>query len=678
MTKQEAKKRIHKLHDTIDDMRYRYHVLDDPTVTDTVYDSLIKELESLEQTYPDLALPNSPTSRVGGQPLEKFVKVNHTQRMLSLGDVFSFEDLQAWEDRIAKLLPKSAKLDYFVEVKLDGLAVALLYDHGMFATGATRGDGRVGEDVTQNLKTIHAIPLKLKGDFPEHVEVRGEVYIKKKDFERINKEQAKKGEPLFANPRNTAAGSIRQLDPKLAAARPLSFMVWEVVTDLGQKDRIQGYERAKKLGFPTTKYSQYCKNLHEVEAFYKKVDSLRNKIPYQIDGVVVKVNNLELYEQLGVVGKAPRGAIAYKFPAEKATTVIEDIILQVGRTGALTPVALMRPVQVAGSTVSRATLHNEDEIKRLDVRIGDTVVIQKAGDIIPDVVEVIKNLRTGKEKKFTFPKEFLGSKVSRKEGEAAHYVEDKSLFAVQKEQIIHFVSRKAFDIDGLGIKIVEQLMQEGLIKDVSDLFTLTIDDLKPLERFADKSAENLVQALEDAKEISIARFIYALGIRHVGEETALLLASSPLIKGRDREGYVTTNNFIKYFQSLSKEELEEIDDIGPKVAESIYNYFHDEDRIDLIKRLFDNGITIKETQKHTNTETRLEGKTFVLTGTLESLTRDDAKEKIRQAGGKISSSVSKNTDYVVAGEDPGSKLDKAQSLGVTILNEEEFMSLVST
>lgn len=665
MNKAEIKKRITQLHEIIDDYRYRYHVLDDPDVSDAVYDSLIRELVDLELKYPDLKLPNSPTSRIGGKPLDKFIKVKHQQRMLSLNDAFNHEEIENWEDRIKKLLSASTKLEYFMEVKLDGLAMSLIYENGALKTGATRGDGTTGEDVTHNIRTIHSVPLKLRGrNLPSKVEVRGEVYLNKKDFEALNNKQKKEGKELYANPRNTAAGSIRQLDPKLAAERKLSFMAWELVTDFGQKTRMEGYKILSDLGFRTTEYCQICNDLDAVEKFFKRVEKEREKIPYQIDGMVIKVNSLETYARLGVVGKAPRGAIAYKFPAEKATTVVEDIQLQVGRTGALTPVAIMRPVQVAGTTVSRATLHNEDEIRRLDVRIGDTVVIQKAGDIIPDVVEVIKKLRTGKETKFIFPKTYMGSPVIRKTGEAAHYVTDKSIGIIQQRQLHHFVSKKAFNIDGLGPKIIDQLLEEGLIHDAADIFTLTVGDLKPLERFAEKSAENTIQAVEKAKHIALSRFIYALGIRHVGEETAQLVAEK--IAGKD---------FLNKISTISKEDWEAIEDIGPVVAESIYTFFQDADNIDLIKRLLEYGVTPIVAPAPAKKQT-LTGKVFVLTGTLDTMSRDEAKTKIKSLGGKVSGSVSKNTDYVVAGLDPGSKYDKAEKLGVEMLDEKEFLKLI--
>jgi DNA ligase (NAD+) len=673
MKLKETKQRAKKLRNKIDDLRYRFHVLDDPKVTDDVYDSLTQELRKLEVQYPEIKTKDSPTQRIGGQAQDKFTKVKHSQRMLSLNDAFSFEELKKWEERMKKLLPKKTKLEYFAEVKLDGLAIALIYEDGVFKTGATRGDGLIGEDVTHNLKTINAIPLKLRSlNPPDHFELRGEVYIKKKDFDLLNKEQHKKGKPEFANPRNTAAGAVRQLDPKVAASKKLSFMTWELVSDMGQKTRAGGHELARDLGFPVPQQAKVCQSLKEVEKFYKEIEKKRVKIPFQIDGIVIKINNLETHKRLGVVGKAPRGSIAYKFPAEKATTVVKDIQLQVGRTGALTPVAHMQPVQVAGSTVSRATLHNEDEIKRLDVRIGDTVVIQKAGDIIPDVVEVLKDMRTGKEKKFYFPKKFMNSKVVRRPGEVAHYVLDKSIGKIQRRQLYHFVSKKAFDIDGLGPKVMDQLMNEGLIKDAADIFTLTEGDLKPLERFADKSAENLVEAIKQASNISLERFIFSLGIRHVGEQTAILLAELGI---RNYESGASNKNFIKYFQALSVEELSETEDIGPIVAQSIHDFFHNKDKIELIKKLFSSGVAIKNYQLQV-TDYKLRDKVFVLTGHLDSMSRDEAKEKIRALGGKTSSSVSKNTDYVVAGSETGSKYNKAKKLGVKIINEQEFLKLL--
>jgi DNA ligase (NAD+) len=674
MNKTTARQRIEKLTRQIDELRYRYHVLDDPSISDQVYDSLTRELKELESRWPELKKTNSPTYRIGGQPLDKFEKFRHEQRMLSFNDVFDFAELLDWEERIKKLLPTTVKLSYFAEVKLDGLAVTLIYKSGSLITGATRGDGIFGEDVTQNLKTIDTIPLNLRTDRPPKIfEVRGEVYIKKKSFARLNKIQRQRGGATFANPRNVAAGSIRQLDPRVAASRKLSFYAYDVVTDVGQKSHAEAHSRAKEFGLPVTPHSQYCRDLAAVKNFYKKIGQLRDKLPYQIDGIVINVNEISAYRRLGVVGKAPRGAIAYKFPAQKVTTVIKDIQLQVGRTGALTPVAIMRPVRVAGTTVARASLHNEDEIKRLDVRIGDTVVIQKAGDIIPEVIEVLKDMRTGQEKKFSFPKTYLGALVTRQADDAAHYIQDKGLIDIQKRQIYHFVSRKAFDIDGLGPKIIDQLMTAGLIKDAADIFVLTEDDLTSLERFAEKSAENLITAIDQSKEIDLARLIYALGIRHVGEESAVLLAEET--RNRKQE-IINERNFVKIFSNLSLDELSAMRDIGPVVAQSIYDYFHDRQSTRFVEKLFNNGVTIKSRRSAAEGRNLL-GKTFVLTGHLESMTRDEAKEKIRRLGGKTNSAVSKKIDFVVAGEEPGSKYDKAQKLGVKIIDEKDFLALLN-
>jgi DNA ligase (NAD+) len=680
MHKQEAKNRAGKLRSKIDELRYRYHVLDDPKVSDDIYDSLTRELKKIEHAFPEVKTSDSPTERIGGKALDKFVKVPHSQRMLSLNDAFNFAELEAWEKRICRLLPADTKFAYFAEVKLDGLAVALTYEEGFLKTGATRGDGLAGEDVTQNLKTIHAIPLKLRNSSPpKRLEVRGEVYIKKKDFAQLNQEQKRNDAPAFANPRNTAAGAIRQLDAKVAAAKKLSFYAYDLVTDLGQKTHQASHKLARQLGLPVTPHAERCAKLAAVERFYQKIYRLRAKLPYQIDGIVVNVNSIDVYKKLGIVGKAPRGAVAYKFPAERATTQILDIQLQVGRTGALTPVAIMQPVQVAGSTVSRATLHNEDEIARLGVKIGDTVVIQKAGDIIPDVVEVLKDLRTGKEKNFHWPKQFMGSPVTRKKGEAAHYVTDGKLPVVQREKFYHFVSKKAFDIAGLGPKIIDALLDSGLVNDAADIFKLNEKDLAPLERFAEKSAENLVASIEKAKKQDLARFIYALGIRHVGEETAILLAQNAATSNQQP---VTSINFIKAFQTFSLEQLEAAHDIGPVVAKSIFDYFQDKGNIELIERLFKNGVNIKSSQPAWPTGgssvvgRKLSGKTFVLTGTLNKMTRDEAKQKIRSAGGSVSAAVSKNTNFLVAGEKPGSKYDKAKKLDIKIIDEEMFGRLV--
>ncbi len=673
MTKAEAKKRIAKLRKIINRHSYSYHVLDKPEISDAVFDSLKHELYKLEQEYPDLITLDSPTQRVSGKALDKFVKVKHKKPMLSLEDVFYLEEFQAWQERIQKLVPRQ-KLDYFAELKIDGFAIALVYKDGIFVHGATRGDGRIGENVTQNLKTITSIPLRLeihqklpsktiekkvellleKGE----IEVRGEVYMTKKAFVKINQERQKKGMPLYANPRNTAAGSIRQLDPKIAASRELNFLAYSITIDLGQKTHQEEHQIARALGFKVDQ-GQYCAGSNEVIKFQQKINQDRGRLPYQIDGIVISVDNNNVFKKLGVVGKAPRGAIAFKFPAKEATTIVEGIIIQVGRTGALTPVACLKPVRIGGTLVTRATLHNEDEIKKLDVRLGDTVIVQRAGDVIPDVVKVIKKLRTGKEKKFQMPKRcpICNSKVVRPKGEAVHRCTNKKCGAQQRKRLIHFASRKAFDIEGLGPKIVEQLMDEGLISDPADFFSLKQGDLVPLERFAEKSAANLIKAIDQKKKISLAKFIYALGIRHVGEETAILLADH--------------FSNLKKLQQASQEELQDLMDIGPEVAKSIYNWLQNRQNLRLLDDLFNLGVKIINPGIKSS---KLAGQTFLFTGALD-ISRDQAKDLVRRLGGKILSNISQNLDYLIIGNQPGSKLKQAQDQGIKILTEKEFLKL---
>ena len=543
ISKKQSEERIVKLRAEIDKIRYHYHVLDELIVPEGVKDSLQHELQDLEDQYPELITPDSPTQRVGGKPLSKFVKVKHKVPMLSLNDVFDFEELKAWEERVGKLIG-GEKPDYFAELKIDGFAISLVYENGIFVEGSTRGDGFTGENVTANLKTIESIPLRLAisnipastdsgRQFPisnellkGKIEVRGEVYLSKKEFERINKEQEKKGLPTYANPRNLGAGSIRQLDPKLAASRKLDTYIYELTTDLGQKTHEEEHKILAELGFKTSKEVESCPDLNCVEKFFRDHEKKRDSLPYQIDGMVIIVNNDDLFKRMGVVGKTPRGAIAYKYPPEQTTTVVEDIQISIGRTGAATPFAVMTPVKVAGSTVSRATLHNEDEIKRKDIRIGDTVILQKAGDVIPEVVRPLTDLRTRKEKIFHMPTQcpLCDGRLIRPEGEAVYRCENKDCYAVEREKLIHFASKGAFDIDGLGEKIIEQLLEEKLIKDPADFFMLTEGDLKPLERFAEKSAQNLVEAIGAKKQIKLSRFLFALGIRHVGAKTASDLA----------------------------------------------------------------------------------------------------------------------------------------------------------
>jgi DNA ligase (NAD+) len=669
MNATEAGKRISKLRDQIEELRYRYHVLDDPEVTDDVYDSLTRELKKIESDFPQFQDPNSPTNRVAGKPLDKFVKVSHNVPMLSLNDVFSKEELLAWEMRLKKLLPASASLEYFAELKLDGLAVSLIYENGNFVRGATRGDGRIGEDITQNLKTIRSIPLKLRGTAPRYLEVRGEAIMRKEILVSLNKQQEKLGKPLFANTRNAAAGSLRQLDPALAAARRLDFSAYDIAQideDFRKKlhKHSEEHKLLRDLGFRVDSHEQVAKNTRGIEEFIDKVEKLRPNLPYGTDGVVVSVNNLEYHERLGVVGKAPRYMAAYKYPAEKATTKVLDIKVNVGRTGVLTPFAVFEPTVVAGSTISKATLHNMDQIERLGVKIGDTVVIQKAGDVIPEVVEALPKLRTGKEKSFQMPKvcPVCGSSVERRQvgskSSAAYYCTNPNCPAKNQRGMEHFVN--AFEIYTVGPKIITRFKDEGLISDAADLFTLTTGDIDTLERFGEKSAENIIRSIQDHKKVSLARFIYALGINNVGEQTSEDLA--------EHFGTLTK------LRNASLDKINEVENIGPIVSQSVYDFFRHKENEKYIDKLLVNGVRIINPEK--KTPGKLTGKTFVITGTLESMSRDEAKAKIKAQGGKITESVSKKTDYVVVGDDPGSKYDKAQKLGVSILGENNFIKLL--
>lgn len=670
MNKAEAKIRIQKLREEINRHRYLYHVLDRQEISDSALDSLKHELFKLEEEWPDLITPDSPTQRISGRPLDKFNKVTHSQPILSLQDVFSAEEIENWAAKNQKIVP--GPYDYYCELKLDGLTMVLTYEGGIFTRGATRGDGRVGEDVTQNLKTIESIPLKLNGNFttgnqkfslPQTFEVRGEVVMTKKVFAKINQEQERLGLPKYANPRNVAAGSIRQLDSKITSARKLEFFAFEIITAVGQKTHGEVHQILSGLGFKTDPNSQSCPNLEKVAAYLKTWEKQRQGLAYQTDGVVIIANNIALQKRLGFVGKNERWMAAYKFSAEQATTKVKDIKVQVGRTGALTPVAILQPVRLAGSTVSRATLHNQDEIDRLDLRIGDTVIVQKAGDIIPDIMSVLPKLRTGKEKKFSMPKKcpICSSAVIRPEGEVNFYCSNPKCFAVEQEKIVHFVSKKAFNMDGLGPKIIGALINAGLINSAADLFKLKAGDVAPLERFAEKSSTKLIESIQGATKISLARFIYALGIRHAGEETAVDLA--------------------KHFGSLDKlanasqEEIEALPRLGGVMAKSIHQYFNNPVNKKFLEELKQGGVQILAPEAKQQSA-KLAGQTFVLTGGLEKLTRDSAKEKIRAWGGEVSESVSKKTGYVVVGSEPGSKYDKAKKLGIKILSEDEFLDLL--
>lgn len=681
MTKKEARERIKKLKAEINRYRYLYHVLDCSEISDSAHDSLKHELASLESQFSDLVTRDSPTQRVGGAPLPEFAKVRHETRMLSLNDAFSREEIEEWVGRMDRHLGREAPREFFAEVKADGLAVSLEYRDSLFVRGSTRGDGAIGEDVTENLKTIDAIPLRLEahevrpfvGGSSERAneavsraqkgrcEIRGEVYMKKKDFLALNRRQKKGEAKVFANPRNVAAGSIRQLDPKIAATRALSFLAWDMVTDLGQQTHAEAHAIARALGFPVALVNEYRDSTKALAAYYERIAKKRDKLAFNIDGIVVVLNDIKTFAKLGVVGKAPRAAVAWKFSAEQATTKVKDIIVQVGRTGALTPVAILEPVQVAGTTVSRATLHNEDEIKRLGVKIGDTVIIQKAGDIIPDVVSALERLRTGRERAFRMPEKcpVCGREVARSAGEVARYCLNRACLARHREGLYHFVSKKAFDIEGLGPKILDQLLDVGLVRDAADIFTLKKEDIQELPRFDVKSAENLVSAIDARREIELGRFVYALGIRHVGEETAQALA---LHLGS-----------LDAIMNASEEALASVPDVGDTVAKAIVAYTSDGAHRRLIEHIVKNHVTVKGVKLLSK---KLQGKTFVLTGTLDALTRDQAKQKIRLLGGDASSSVSKETDFVVVGENPGSKLAKAEKLGAKTIGEQEFLKMI--
>ena len=690
----DAKIRAEKLRKEIDNLRYRYHVLDDPGVSDDVYDSLTRELREIEAQFPKLASPDSPTQRIGGKPLEKFQKIEHEVLMMSLNDAFDFEELDAWGKRIKKLLPQGEKYEYFCELKLDGLAISLIYEDGLFARGATRGDGRVGEDITENLKTIHSIPLRLRSPFPKKLEVRGEAIMSKKVWKTLNEENTKEGKILFANTRNAAAGSLRQLDPRLAAERKLDFYAWDIVQLQATSYKLpakhsEEHDLLHKLGFKLEKHDAICGDLDEVKKFIKKIEKLRENLPFGSDGVVVSVNNLDLHPRLGVVGKAPRYMIDYKYPPEKATTIVKDITVNVGRTGALTPLAHFEPTVVAGSTISKATLHNADFIEGRDIRIGDTVVIQKAGDVIPEVVESLPKLRSGRERKFHMPLTcpVCGAKVERRnlgspspnplpsregnssplrggdkgggESSVAFFCSNPKCPAKNRRGMQHFVN--ALEIYTVGPKILDRLKEEGLISDAADLFALKKEDVAGLERFGEKSAENIIASIQEHKRVSLSRFLMAFGILHVGEQTAFDLAKE-----------FGTLNKIRH---ASLEKLNAIENIGDVVAQSVFDYFRDPQNQKFIDRLLERGVHI-EPKKLQATSYKLKGLKILVTGTLETLSRDEAKKLVMENGGDWVSSISKNTDYLVLGENPGSKLDKAEKLGVKIIGEKEFLKLL--
>uniref|UniRef100_C5D4J2 DNA ligase n=2 Tax=Anoxybacillaceae TaxID=3120669 RepID=C5D4J2_GEOSW len=663
MDRQAAMKRIEELRELLNKYNYEYYVLDRPSVPDAEYDRLMQELIALEEQYPDLKTKDSPSQRVGGQALDAFQKVEHRTPMLSLANAFNEGDLRDFDRRVRQEVGDDVA--YVCELKIDGLAVSVRYEDGYFVQGATRGDGVTGEDITENLKTIRSLPLRLNE--PVTLEARGEAYMPKASFERLNEQRRNRGEELFANPRNAAAGSLRQLDPKIAASRHLDLFVYSLANaeELGIDSHSAALDYLQQLGFKTNPERRRCANIDEVIQFVNEWHEKRSHLPYEIDGIVVKVDSFEQQKQLGATAKSPRWAVAYKFPAEEVVTKLIGIELSVGRTGVVTPTAILEPVRVAGTTVQRATLHNEDFIRQKDIRIGDSVIIKKAGDIIPEVVNVVPDRRTGEEVPFVMPTHCpeCASELVRFDGEVALRCINPKCPAQIREGLIHFVSRQAMNIEGLGEKVISQLFREGLIHDVADLYRLTKEQLIRLERMGEKSATNLLRAIEASKQNSLERLLFGLGIRHVGAKAAKVLA----------EHFGTMDRL----QTATKEELMAIHEIGEKMADSIVTYFAKPEVKELLNELRAYGVNMEykgpKTPKPGDVHSYFAGKTVVLTGKLESLSRNEAKEKIEQLGGKVTGSVSKNTDLVIAGADAGSKLAKAQQLNIEIWDEERFL-----
>jgi len=693
MNKQEIKRRISKLRDELNHYSYLYHSQDISEISDAVYDNLKNELEKLEKENPEFFDINSPTQRIGNKSLDKLPKVKHSPRMLSLFDAFSCSDMTDWEDRIIRIIHKNqeanlADLNYFCELKLDGLAIAIHYEVGKFRQASTRGDGSIGEDVSQNVRTIKNVPLILRvpkieeieeigfsqKDAKEvldtitngHLEIRGEAIMSKKVWQELNEKYEKMGKAVLANPRNGAAGSIRQLDPRLTSERNLDFYVYHLVNEFKFTKHNQRLELAKLLGFSVVKYNTVAPTLDDVEKFYQYWTQYKDRLPFECDGVVVKVNNLKLWDVLGVVGKAPRYMMAYKFPAEQASTKLINVVWQVGRTGVLTPVAVLDSVNIGGVTVGYATLHNMDEINRLDVKIGDTVILERSGDVIPKIIKTLSNLRNGLEQEIKVPKKcpICSSKIEKINNEVAYRCVSQDCSAQNLKKIIHWASKGALDIEGLGPKVIEQLVAEGLVNDVADFYTLKIGDLKPLERFAEKSADNLINSINEKKIVKLNRFIYALGIRHIGEESSLAIT----------EKFLSLDNIVK----AKLDDFLEIADFGEIMAKSIFDWFQDEKNKELLKKLKKNNFVVLEDKpKIKDKNSFFSDKTFVLTGTLSNLTREEAKARIRKLGGKIANAVSKKTDYVIAGENSGSKLDKAKEFKINILDEDEFLKKIN-
>jgi len=661
LSREQAAKRIQKLREKIIGHEKKYYVDNNPQISDAEFDSLVRELQDLELRFPDLITPESPTQRVGEKPAEGFPTVTHSLPMLSLDNCFNVEELRDFEERIQRLLP-GERIEFVAELKIDGLSISVLYRDGKFSQAVTRGDGFRGDDVSSNIKTIRSLPLAI-GDRRD-IEVRGEVYLPFESFRRINREQEDQGRSAFANPRNAAAGSIRLLDPKEVGRRRLDAFLYYIYVD-GRElpTQWEGLAKLRELDFKTNPNSRYCRTLQEVIDFWEEWREKRDELDYDVDGIVIKVNSVEQRADLGTTAKSPRWAISFKFPARQATTRIREIRVQVGRTGALTPVAVLEPVKLSGTTITRSTLHNEDEIERKDIRVGDWVLIERSGDVIPRVVAAMKERRTGKEKKFVFPKRcpVCKSAAFRPEGEVISRCTNPSCPAKLRESLLHFSWRRAMNIEGLGEALVDQLIEKKLVRAIPDIYSLRYDDLVSLERMGPKSSRNLLAEIENSKKRDLAAFVFALGIRHVGERLARTLA----------EHFAT----LDALEAATTEDLIQVEDIGPTVAESIVFFFSQPENISLLRRLKEAGLDFKSEAKKGGPKL-LAGKTFVLTGTLEKWGRDEAKERIEQRGGKVTSAVSSKTDYLVVGESPGSKLADARELGVAILDEEEFLKLI--
>lgn len=659
-----AKARIEKLKELINDYRYHYHVLDESIMSEAAADSLKHELSQLEEQYPEFITPDSPTQRVAGKPLDKFQKVTHTSRMISLADVFSESEIRDWVARNYKLVDQGIEFTFFTDIKMDGLAMSLHYENGIFKQAVTRGDGLVGEDVTMNVKTIQNIPLKLNLDNPpEHLEVRGEVIIFKQDFEKLNQMQVKLGEKPFANPRNLAAGTIRQLDPRIAASRPLRFMAYDLVTpDLPTHQK--AYDFLRQIGFQTSGQDHVYTHLNEVFAEIKHLGQVRGDFLFNTDGMVIKINDRKIYSELGIVGKTPRAAVAFKYPAEESTSKVRDIVISIGRTGAATPVAILDPVEIAGSTVRHATLHNSDEIEKLDIRIGDTVIVYKAGDIIPKIKEVLLTLRPDGTAPFDYEEalrnQYPELEFERPDGEVVYRVKGQDSDFILRRNLEYFASKQALNIEGLGEKNVNLLVDAGLLKSLVDLYRLQKSDLIKLERFGELSATKLLNAIEGTKQASLAKFITALGIRHVGAQTAVALADA--------------FQSLEALRDATEEELLKIPDIGLTVSESILAYFADEDNL----RQLDDFASLGVHPVYVNHDNApLKGQSFVVTGTLTDMGREEAEDLLREKGATVTSSVTKNTTALIAGAKPGaSKVTKAEKLGIKIISEAEFRELI--